>query len=386
MPSSLPSVRTVALVVLLVVGLGCSFAFHAAVGGDVTYTATAVEPGEDPAAVADVAPAVADLDEQLAGTDPEYRAPVREAASSGSYAGNVSPELSIVLNDLEETQFVVYDDRYYAWTLTTDETTTAVEVEMRPAEATTVYAETARPVENASTAVRRAVETGNATVEGVGVERGLYTDEGRYYVVAPADEAAVLGRLLGSFVGFLLIPVGRGYLAVALGLLALRFREPTVDRPLSPRRAVGVALLALPVALVGTALFESGSLSRFATGPASALVVAGGVVAGVLALRRRWLRLAGLTVGVGVLVVAVTTAALGPVGVFFGPLTVLWGVVAGTVTFGYGYWFGRRDVETVDTEPGDGDEPADGTESTRDGESADCAESREGESTDGAPP
>ncbi|MFC5365308.1 hypothetical protein [Salinirubrum litoreum] len=352
MPSTRPSIRTVALVVLLVVGLGCSFTFHAVASGDVAYTATAVEPGEDPKRVADVAPDVADLNERLAGTEPEHRRPVREAERTGSYAGTVSPDLSIVLDDLESTRFVVSDSQYYAWNLTTDDETTSVEIEMRPVDATTVYTEVARPVETASTDVQQAVETGNATATGVGIERGLYEEDGTYYVVAPENEAAIAGRLLGTFVGFALIPVGRGYLAVALGLLALRYRESTVDRPLSPRRAVGVALLALPVALVGTALFESGSLSRFVTGPASALVVAGGVLAGVLAFRRQWLRLAGLTVGLGVLVVGAITVVLGLVGLFLGPLVVLLGLVAGVVPFGFGYWFGRREPATDSgTEP-----------------------------------
>jgi hypothetical protein len=48
MPRSLPSIRTVALLLLLVGGT-LSFAFHATAGnGSVTYTATAVEPGKNP--------------------------------------------------------------------------------------------------------------------------------------------------------------------------------------------------------------------------------------------------------------------------------------------------------------------------------------------------
>jgi hypothetical protein len=342
MPSTRPSLRTVAVVLLLVVGLGGSFTFHAVAGGaDITYTATAVEPGEDHATVADVAPGVADLNERLAGTAPEHSAPVGEAARTGSFAGNVSPELFIVLDDLEDTRFVVYDSRYYDWTLRLDEETTSVEIEMQPVKATTVYAETARPVESAPEEIQRAVETGTTTVTGVGVERGLYVDDGTYYVVAVENRAALVGQLFGSVVGVVLLPVGRGYVAVALGLLALRYREPSVDRPLTLRRAAGVALLSLPVALVATALFETGSLSRFVTGPASALVVATGLLAGVLALRGEWLRLAGVTVGVGLLAAGAIAAALGVVGVVFGPLAVLLGVVAGVVPFGYGYWFGQ---------------------------------------------
>jgi hypothetical protein len=357
MPSTRPSARTVAVVLLLVVGLGCSFTFHAVATGEVTYTATVVEQGEDPDAVADVAPGVADLNERLAGTAPEHSAPVGEAARTGSFAGNVSPELHIVLDDLEDTRFVVYDSQYYDWTLRLDEETTTANITMRPVEATTVYAETAQPVESAPEEIQRAVETGTTTVTGVGVERGLYVADGTYYVVAPESEAAILGRILGAFVGVVLLPVGRGYVAVALGLLALRYREPSVDRPLSPRRAAGVALLSLPVALVATALFESGSLSRFVTGPASALVVATGLLAGALALRREWLRLVGVTVGVGVLAAGAIAAALGVVGLFFGPLAVLLGVVAGVIPFGYGYWFGQSESPADATESVTGPSP-----------------------------
>jgi hypothetical protein len=141
-------------------------------------------------------------------------------------------------------------------------------------------------------------------------------------------------------------------------LLAFRYREPSDDRPLSARRAAGVALLSLPVAVVATALFEAGSLSRFVTGPASALVVATGLLVGVLALRREWLRLVGVTVGVGVIAAGAITAALGVVGLFFGPLAVLLGVVAGVVPFGYGYWFGRSASSPDTSEPPTGTDPA----------------------------
>jgi hypothetical protein len=199
----------VAVVLLLVVGLGGSFTFHAVAGGaDVTYTATAVEPGEDHAAVADIAPDVAGLNRQLAGTAPEYRQPVQEAARTGSFAGNVSPELHIVLDGLEDTRFVVYDSRYYDWTLRLDEETTTADITMRPVEAATVYAETARPVESAPEEIQRAVETGTATATGVGVEHGLYVDDGTYYVVAVENRAALVGRLFGAVVGVVLLSVG----------------------------------------------------------------------------------------------------------------------------------------------------------------------------------
>jgi hypothetical protein len=67
----------------------------------------------------------------------------------------------------------------------------------------------------------------------------------------------------------------------------------------------------LPIALVGTALFESGSLTRFVTSSASTFVVSGGVVAGVLVHQRRWVRLAGWTALVCVVSVGGTVLGIG---------------------------------------------------------------------------
>jgi hypothetical protein len=202
-----------------------------------------------------------------------------------------------------------------------------------------VFEAVARPAAAASSGVRTAIDEGTAT--NATIRSGLYRQDGAYYAVAVESEAAVFAQVASAAVGFVLTPVGRGYVAVALGLLAFRYREPTRDRLLTVRRAVAVAALALPVALVGTALFESGSISRFVTGPASATVVASGVLAGVLAAQRRWALLAGATVGIGLLATAAIAGALGVVGFIFGPLAVCFGIAAGAVPFGYGYWFAR---------------------------------------------
>jgi hypothetical protein len=334
-----PSTRTLAILALLVVGVGLSFAFHAtAADTQITYEATAVEPGDDPAPVADAARNITDLDERLSNTDDRYREPVRTAAATGSFEGSLSPELDIALDDAD-SPYVAYDGSYYEWSLSTRGDTTNATIEMRETDPETVFDAVARPAAAASPAVRTAIDEGTAT--NATLRSGLYRQDGTYYAVAVESEAAVLAQVAGAAVGFVLTPVGRGYTAVALGLLAYRYREPTRDRLLTVRRAVAVAALALPVALVGTALFESGSISRFVTGPASATVVASGVVAGVLAAQGRWLALAGVTVGVGLLATTAIAGALGIVGLVFGPLAVLIGVVTGLVPFGYGYWFAR---------------------------------------------
>ena len=333
----MPSKRTIAIYGLLVVGLVCSFGFHVALNDmSVTYTATAIEPDTQPSEVAHASANVTNLDERLAGLDAPQRHPVVEAAQSGSFAGNVAPELSIALDDTHG-QFAVYDGEYYKWNLTTSEQTTFIRVQMEPTDAETVLATIASPAESAPPEVQTAIESGSAT--GWTLPRGVYRQDGAYYAVAPASDTAVVTTMLGGFVGFVLTPIGRGYVAVALGLLAYRYREPLVAQPLSVRRAIVVAALAVPVALLGTALFESGSASRFITGPASALVVSAGVVAGVLASQRRWLRLGGFTVLLGGLTVGALVAGLGPVGFLLGPLTVGLGLLAGVIPLIYGVVF-----------------------------------------------
>ncbi|ESP89812.1 hypothetical protein [Candidatus Halobonum tyrrellensis] len=334
------SLRSVALVGLLVVGVVCSFAFHAALTSmDITYTATAVQPGENPDRVARASSDVVDLDERLSGTPEAARRPVERAAVNGSFAGNVAPELSITLDDLEAPSYAVYDGQYYDWNLTASEETTYVRIEMVPVDAETVVANISSSYDGASPEVQTAVDSGS--VAGWSVGKGVYRRGGTYYAVAPESDTALAERLLGGFVGFVLTPVGRGYIAVALGVLGLRYRGPLADRPLTVRRAIGVAALAVPVSLVGTLLFESGSASRFVTGPASATLVASGVVAGVLAHQRRWLALVGFTVLIAVLTVVAISIALGLVGVLLGGVMLFVGFGAGLVPFAYGAGFGR---------------------------------------------
>ena len=158
---------------------------------------------------------------------------------------------------------------------------------------------------------------------------------------------AIAEKLFSGFLGYVLTPVGRGYVAVALGLLTYRYRNPLTDRPLTVRRSLVVATLAVPVALLGTLLFESGSLSRFITGPVSALVAASGVVAGVLVHQRRWAMLLGFTGLVAGLTVGASVLVLGVIGGLLGGLAVLVGVITGVIPLGYGIAFGSpRPQET----------------------------------------
>jgi len=341
MPRSLPDLRTVALVVLLVGGVALSFSFHAAADGvsSVTYTATPVEPGEDPELVARAAVNVTDLGDRLSGTPARHREPVRTAAATGSYTGDLDPELDIVVDDIE-TRYVLFDGRYYDWALSTSPVTTNATIRMTPVDSGTVFDTVARPVAGAPAEVRTAVEEGSSV--GLTVESGVYRQQGTYYVVAPENEGAVLAQLAGVLAGLVLTPVGRGYVAVALALLGYRYRDPTSDRPLSARRAAAAPALAVPVAFAGAALFESGSLARFVMGPATAFVVAAGALAGVFAKQRRWGWLVGTTFAVGLAATAAVAAAIGLAGLLFGPILVVVGLATGLVPFGYGYWFARE--------------------------------------------
>lgn len=345
---ALPSGRTVALLCLLVVGVAGSVAFHAAMTDtQVTYTATAVQPGDDPSRVAHASRYVADLGARLDGKAIEVRRPVEDAARSGSFTGNVSPELYVVLDDLD-ARYVVYGGSYYRWNATVADDTTYVAMQMTPAPPAAVFDAVSTPARTAPPGVREAIDAG-AVTDRILVETGVYHRGDGYYVVAPERTGALAANLVGAVVGYVLTPVGRGYVAVALGLLLYRFRDPSADRVLTVRRSLVVAALGVPVALAGTALFERGSLTRFLTSPASTVVVSAGVVAGVLVHRRCWARLAGWTALVVVASVGASVLALGPVGLVFGGVKLLVGLFAGAVTLGLGAWFGaERGGPTVD--------------------------------------
>jgi hypothetical protein len=282
---------------------------------------------------------VTNLDERLAGTSMRHRHPVQTAAATGSFSGSLEPELDIVVDDIK-SPYVWYNESYYAWTVSTHAETTNATIRMSPTDPDTVFENISEPVADAPAEVRTAIHQGESI--GLTVESGLYQHNGTYYIVAPENEGAVITELASIVAGFILTPVGRGYVAVALGLLGFQYYEPTRDRLLTVRRAAVIPVLAVAVALIGTALFESGSLLRFVRGPTSAFVVAAGTVAGVLARQRRWLWLASVTVGTGLVATAAMTAVHGTVGLIFGAGIVFIGFITGVVPFGYGYWFAQE--------------------------------------------
>lgn len=347
-PLTLPSLRTAALFALLVVGLVGSFAFHAAMTDmQVTYTATTVQSGDDPGRVMRASQSVATLDGRLDGKSNEVRRPVHQAAQSGSFSGNVTPELYTILDGMD-AKYVVYDGSYYRWNTTVNDETTFVDIQTTPTDQAAVLEAVSEPYETASANVQETIDTGSVTGRNM-VEPGIYRRANTYYAVAPENTGALAATIVEAFLGYVLTPVGRGFVAVALGLLTYQYRESFTDRVLTVRRAQVVAALGVPVAIVGTALFESGTLTRFVTSPASTFVVSGGVVAGVLVHQRRWGRLVGWTALVCVVSIGVSVLALGVVGVVFGGFRVLIGLFAGSVSLGFGVWFAReRDEETAD--------------------------------------
>jgi len=332
-----PSIRTIAVLLLVVVGVVLSFSFHASMdSANVTYTATAVDPGENPDLVTRTARNITNLNDQLAGTATQHQRPIERAAATGSYTGRLDPELDIVIDDIE-SPYVWYNDQYYTWTISTQSETTNATIRMQPTDPQTVFEAVVRPVADAPPVVKTALKEGTAT--GLTVESGVYEQNGEHYAVTPENEGAVFAQLAKVFAGFVLTPVGRAYAAVGIGLLGYRFHEPTRDRPLTGRRAIAVSALAIPVALLGTILFESGSPSRFVTGPMSAFIVAVGTAAGVFAARRQWLRLVGVSIGTVLIAISAFAAALGIAGILFALLPLGVGFTAGIVPFGYGYWF-----------------------------------------------
>lgn len=338
LPLQIPSLRTTALLSLLIFGLLGSFAFHSAMTDmQVTFTSTAIQPGDDPALVARASPSVGDLGGRLEGRSSKVRQPVERAVQTGSYTGNVLPELSIVLDGMD-VKYVVYDGSYYRWNATMNETTTFVAMEMTPTEPMTVLDTVSTPYRTASSEVKEVIDTGSVTGRNI-FEPGVYTRGDTYYAVAPESAGALAANLLEAFLGSVLTPIGRGFVAVALGIMVFRYREVVSNRVLTVRRALAVAALGVPVALVGTAFFESGSLTRFVTSPAGTFVVSAGVVAGVLVHQRRWAHLIGWTVFVGILSVGASALVLGVVGVIFGGLRLLAGLLAGMLSLGFGAWF-----------------------------------------------
>lgn len=343
-PDPMPSRRTVAVVALLVVGVALSFSFHATVGGmQAQYTATPVDQETNATAIASAAANVTDLDARLEGAPDRATTFVDRAIRTGTASGTVPPQLYTVLENVH-APYGAYDGRLYRWSVTTSAgSTTDVTLQMQRVSTQTVVTALAKPYRNASKTVRSAIDEGTVTADTTRL--GIYTKDGTDFLVAPTHPGAIVSQLFEGVLGYLFTPVGRGFVAVAVGILAFQYREPTRDRILTPRRAVAVATLAIPVAVVSTLVFETGSLTRLIRQPASAFVVSLGVVAGVYVHRHQWGRLLGVTALAIAIPVVAGAAVLGIVGAIFGILGGVFGLLTGVVSLGYGAVFA---VDPVD--------------------------------------
>ncbi|MEZ3117392.1 hypothetical protein RYH80_15865 [Halobaculum sp. MBLA0147] len=325
-----PSGRTVAAVLLAVVGVGCLLAFPTTASGvNLTVEATEIQPADDAGALANVSVNVTNLDERL-GRPVD---PVTRAAQTGSFDGRVDESLSERLADVD-TEYVVYEGRYYRWKATLRSDPTGARIRMSSVDPETVAAAVATPYAEAPPQAQRAIDTGSAT--GGEVTNGVFVRDGTYYAVRPANAGQVFGVLLTSAGSLALSLVGAGYAAVGLGLTVLRVRDPT-PRPATVRRAGAIAVGAVPL---GLAAATSESVAALVAIPGVGAVVATGLVAGVLAHQSRWGLLVALSVGVGVGGVAVSFLVAGGIGLFAGVLAVPSAVVAGVVPFVYGTVFG----------------------------------------------
>lgn len=324
-----PSGRTVAVVLLAVVGVGCLLAFPTTASGvNLTVEATEIEPADDPGELANVSLNVTNLDERL-GRPVD---PVTRAAQTGSFDGRIEQSLSERLADVD-TEYVVYEGRYYRWNATLRSDPTGARIRMSSVDPETVAAAVATPYAEAPPQAQRAIDTGSAT--GGEVTNGAFVRDGTYYAVQPANAGQVFGVLLTSVGSLALSLVGAGYAAVGIGLTVVRVRDPT-PRPVTLRRAGFVAFGAVPF---GFAVASSGSLAVQVAMPGIGAVVATGLVAGVLTHQSRWGVLVALSAAVGGAGVTVSFLVAGGIGLFAGLLAVPFAVVAGVVPFAYGLVF-----------------------------------------------
>ncbi|MFB6177130.1 MAG: hypothetical protein ABEI99_08325 [Halobaculum sp.] len=337
MRSTLPTGRTVAIGLLVLVGVGCLFPFSATVAGfSLTVKATVVNPATDAGTVANASSDVVNLDRRL--DTPIIDGPVKsvaEAARTGSYNGTVEPPVRTELDGID-AQYAVYNGSYYRWNWTTRTNGDGVRLRMEPVNGTTVADDVATSYAEASPAAQRAIRTGSASTEKL--PTGVIVRNGTYYALTPASFGQFVGIVLKSAVSYLLSLVGPGYLAVGLGLVAVRYRDPK-PRPVTPRRAVAVAAVAVPVGIIVAATAVSGSLAFYLIYPGVGSVVAGGFVAGVFAYRAQWLLLVVFTALVVALGVAVSFLAGGVGGLLFGVIGLVVGVLAGVLPFVYGVVF-----------------------------------------------
>lgn len=337
MRSAVPTGRTVAIGILVLIGAGCLLSFSATVSGlSVTVEATVVDPETDAGTVADASSDVVNLDQQL--NDPIVDSPVdsvAEAARTGSYNGTVDPAVRTELDGVD-APYAVYEGSYYRWNSTTRTDPAGVRLQMESVEPAVVADSVATPYAEASPAVQRAIRTGSSSVDEV--PTGVFVRNGTYYALTPISIDQLVGIVFRGVASYLLSLVGVGYLGIGLGLAGVRYRNPGPS-PVTPRRAVAIAGVAVPVGVVISATSVSGPITQHLVYPGVGSIVAGGFVAGVFTHRSQWLVLGGFTVLVATLTVVISLAVGGVGGLLFGLLGLVVGVLAGVVPFVYGIVF-----------------------------------------------
>lgn len=314
----IPRPRTTkTLLVVLLLGLagtaGVLWATSAVAMGHeddgVEYSATEVDPWEDPRAVANESNAVFDV----AGwpSDTLNRTAVDRAVDDGPVTVR-DPERGLV--ELTDHDFAVYEGTYFRVDGSGDED--RVEFALEPVSADTVLDELAVQYADADRDVQRVVDEGEGTVSDDApsiVER-----DGRYYALS-RDVGAVFSAIAATAALGVLGPVSHAYLGVAVGVLAATARAGR-RRVLDLRTVLAVAVVAVAVHVL-LSVVGPGELRPAAalTGVVNAgTVLALGTVTGVGAAVRtpRTLRTALVAVAVGA--VAVLVQSVGAIGFALG--------------------------------------------------------------------
>lgn len=264
--------------------------------GGIEYSATEVDPAEDPRAIADASSAVFGVASWP--RDQLNRTAVDRAVAEGPVTVR-DPERGLV--ELTERDFAVHDGAYYRVEGSGDEG--RVEFALERVSPAAVVDDVAVPYAEADRDVRRVVDEGEGTVSDEvpsTVER-----DGRYYVLS-SDLGSVFSTIAATAALGVLGPVSHAYLGVAVGVLAATVRTGR-HRVLDLRTVLAVAVVAVAVhvllSVVGLAELRPAAVLG---GAASAgTVLALGTVTGVGAAARtpRSLRTALLAVTVGAITV-----------------------------------------------------------------------------------
>ncbi|AXR82541.1 hypothetical protein [Natrarchaeobaculum sulfurireducens] len=316
--------RHVLAVSLVVVGLVFVLSFNAvgivAQDREATVSATAFDPATEPETLEpDHTVYVVDTGSPL-GDEP--REAVETAATDGEFDGEVSnAQAQFFATDSYE--YVVFDGAVYAFESTVDGESVTLEFDERdPASAAS---EIAAPVDEAESAARDAIETGEpASTAPSTLENPIVETNGEFYAVTPDIDPGMALTTVIAPITTILAAVGVAF-AITGGWLFRRFQAGEV-RPLTVRRGTVLAAAAAPGMLVVSVLFRSGSSPMWVV-VGTALAVASGLllVAGVALARERLWRLAATLLGGPALLLAAGLVAA----VLAGPVEGVMGVIFG---------------------------------------------------------